>query len=69
MLKTIKIPTVAPTCFGSCRNHHRGAISCLAVVQVCGTACLHNRLVCHLDIDHVINNEHNRIIIVVLAKH
>ena len=30
MLKTIKIPTVAPTCFGSRRNRHQGAISCLA---------------------------------------
>ena len=23
MLKTIKIPTTAPTCFGSRRNHHK----------------------------------------------
>jgi len=30
LLKTIKIPTVAPTCFGSHRNHLQGAISCLA---------------------------------------
>jgi hypothetical protein len=30
MLKTIKIPTIDPTCFGSRRNHHQGAISCLA---------------------------------------
>ena len=29
-LKTIKIPTIAPTCFDSHRNHHQGAISCLA---------------------------------------
>jgi hypothetical protein len=29
MLKTIKIPTIAPTCFGSRRNHNQGAISCL----------------------------------------
>jgi len=29
ILKTIKIPTIAPTCFGSRRNHHQGAISCL----------------------------------------
>ena len=26
-VKTIKIPTIAPTCFGSRRNHHQGAIS------------------------------------------
>jgi hypothetical protein len=34
MLKTIKIPTIAPTCFGSSRNHHQGAISCLAKITV-----------------------------------
>ena len=33
------------------------------------TAHLHNRLVCRHNIDHVINDEHIRIIIVVLAKH
>ena len=32
MLKTIKIPTIAPTCFDSRRNHHHGAISCLAKI-------------------------------------
>jgi hypothetical protein len=26
ILKQLKIPTVAPTCFGSRRNHHQGAI-------------------------------------------
>ena len=30
MLKTIKIPTITPTCFGSLRNHNQGATSCLA---------------------------------------
>jgi hypothetical protein len=40
-----------------------------SVAQACGTARLHNRLVCRHNIDHVINDEHNRIIIVVLAKH
>ena len=34
MLKTIKIPTIAPTCFGSRRNHHQGAISCLAKTTI-----------------------------------
>ena len=29
-IKTIKIPTVAPTCFGSRSNHLQGAVSCLA---------------------------------------
>jgi hypothetical protein len=33
------------------------------------TARLHNRLVCRHDNEHVINDNHNRIIIVVLAKH
>jgi len=33
------------------------------------TARLHNRLVYLHNIDHVINDEHNGIIIVVLAKH
>jgi len=32
------------------------------------TTCLHNRLVFRHNIDHVINDEHNRIIIEVLAK-
>jgi len=32
-------------------------------------ARLKHRLVCRQDIDHVINDEHNRTIIVVLAKH
>ena len=27
---TIKIVTLAPTCFGSRRNHHQGAVLCLA---------------------------------------
>jgi len=30
MLKTLKTVTFTPTCFGSRRNHHQGAISCLA---------------------------------------
>ena len=29
-MKTIKIPTIAPTCFDSRRNHLQGVISCLA---------------------------------------
>ena len=64
MLKTIKIPTIAPTCFGSSRNHHQGAITCLAKTTIFNVmaACRHN-------IDHSTNDEHNRIIIVVLAKH
>ena len=34
MLTTIKIPTVAPTCFSSRRNHHQGAISSLAKTRI-----------------------------------
>jgi len=30
MLKQYKIITLAPTCFGSRRNHQQGAILCLA---------------------------------------
>jgi len=33
------------------------------------TARLNNRLVCRHNIDHIINDKHNRIISVVLAKH
>ena len=38
-LKTIKIPTIAQTCFGSRRNHHQGAISCLAKTTVVVLLC------------------------------
>ena len=106
-MKTIKILTIAPTCFGSRRNHLQGAVSCLAkttnmilcarrywrdqwhsgITACCAsvmytvekgtreflplpcTARLHNRLICRHNIDHVINDERNTIIIVVLAKH
>ena len=30
MLKEYKIITLAPTCFGSCRDHHQRADMCLA---------------------------------------
>jgi len=30
MLKKFKIITLVPTCFGSRRNHHQGAVLCLA---------------------------------------
>jgi hypothetical protein len=30
MLKEFKTITLAPACFGSCRNHHKGAVLCLA---------------------------------------
>ena len=39
ILKTIKIPIIAPTCFGSLRNHHQGAISCLAKTTIMIMLC------------------------------
>ena len=39
MLKTVKIPTIAPTCFGSRRNHHQGPISCLANTTIMILLC------------------------------
>jgi hypothetical protein len=39
MLKTIKIPTVTPTCFGSRRYHHQGEIQCLAKTIVLALLC------------------------------
>ena len=39
MLKTIKIPTIAPTCLGSRRNHHQGATLCLAKTTVMILLC------------------------------
>ena len=40
MLETIKIPIIAPTCFGPRRNHHQGAISCLAKTIIMILLCL-----------------------------
>ena len=39
MLKTIKFPTVTPTCFSSRRNYHQGAIQCLAKTVVMALLC------------------------------
>jgi len=39
MLKTIKIPTIAPTCFASRRDHHQGAIPCLDKTTVMILLC------------------------------
>ena len=39
MLKTIKIPIIAPTCFGSRRNHHQGATSCLVKTAIMILLC------------------------------
>ena len=60
MLKTIKILTVTPTCFGSRRNHRQGATSCLAKTIVMALLCS--------SLERS-NDEHNRAITIVLAKH
>ena len=39
MSKTIKFPTIALTCFGLRRNHHQGAISCLAKTTIMILLC------------------------------
>ena len=39
MLRTTKIPTTAPTCFGSRRNHRQGAILCLAKTTIMVLLC------------------------------
>jgi len=40
MLKQSKIITLAPTCFGSRRNHHQGAVLCLAKTAEYGFSVL-----------------------------
>ena len=35
MLKQFKIITLAPTCFGSRKNHHQGAVLCLDKTTEC----------------------------------
>jgi len=40
MLKQFKIITLAPTCFGSRRNHHQGAVLCLAKTTKYGLSVL-----------------------------
>ena len=72
MLKTIKILIIALTCFGSRRNHHQGAILCLAKTTIMILLCQSSMTLSvswRHGIDHVIDDKHNRIIIVVLAKH
>ena len=43
MLKEFKIITLAPTCFGSRRNHHQGAVLCLAKTTKYGFSVLVGR--------------------------
>jgi hypothetical protein len=40
MLKQFKIITLAPICFGSRRNHHQGAVLCLAKTTKYGFSAL-----------------------------
>ena len=40
MLKQFKIITLAPTCFGSRRNHHQGAVLCQAKITKYGFSVL-----------------------------
>jgi len=40
MLKQFKIMTLAPTCFGSRRNHHQGVVLCLATTTEYGFSVL-----------------------------
>ena len=40
MLKQFKIIIFAPTCFGSRRNHHQGAVLCLAKTTEYGFSAL-----------------------------
>jgi hypothetical protein len=40
MLKQFKIITLAPTCFGSSRNHHQGAVLCLVKITKYGFTVL-----------------------------
>jgi len=48
MLKQYKIITLAPTCFGSRRNHHQGADLCLAKTTRYGfCACRYRRSQCY----------------------
>jgi hypothetical protein len=60
MLKQFKSYNTCPTCFGSRRNHHQGAVLCLAktadMVFFCArryrrSARLHNRPICRHSID------------------
>ena len=40
MLKQFKIITLAPTCFGSCRNYQQGTVLCLAKTTKYGFSVL-----------------------------
>ena len=78
MLKKIKIITLAPTCFGSRRNHHQGAVLCLAkttkrfFLWYRRSQCYGGISACCAGvryIDCVYTDEHTKTIVVFLAKH
>ena len=50
----LKIITLAPTCFGSRRNHHQGAVLCLAkttnIVFLCSSVQTQSRLWRHISL-------------------
>jgi hypothetical protein len=60
MLKQFKIITLAPTCFGSRRNRHQGAVQCLAKTTKYGFSVLvgidavnvHISLLCRRAVHH-----------------
>ena len=70
MLKQFyKIIKLAPTCFGSRRNHHQGTVLCLAkttnygfsvLVGIDAVNVMHNRLICRHNIDRVYTDEHRK---------
>jgi len=62
MFKQFKIITLARTCFGSRRNHHQGAVLCLAKTTKYGFLCSSGVGAPTLD-------EHRKPYFVVLAKH
>ena len=48
MLKQFKVVILAPTCFGSRRNHHHGAVLCFAKTTEYGLSVLVG-----IDVDNV----------------
>ena len=75
ILKQFKKLILAPTCFGSRRNHHQEAVVCLAkttnMVFLCTSVLetLSLQLICHHNIDYFYTDVHRKTIFVVLAKH
>jgi len=70
ILKQFKILILAPTCFGSRRNHHQEAVVCLAkttnMVFLCTSVLetLSFQLISRHNIDYVCNDVHRKTIFV-----